>query len=253
MTSQLDRSKILEKFNTLVNYSHISQFVHRQSIALMQRLLSELTLNCNAVQIEQKGYSTSCLIFVFKLNQADLTLTVDQKGFYFVKYYTFKPNDFKQYQFLTFEEDQMMRLIHGIFEMHRHSVESFHKSIEGYKSIGENNLVFTTFKEICNELQKCSEFVAQKNSKRFAINHYVENIYRNDYLKMKYSIAFKHDDQMIIVGIEDNVKVCAMMISLKYKNGVLVKYMENLTLKSIPTLINFISRNEYVLEIPELQ
>lgn len=249
MTSTFDKEYLNNRLAFITQYSSASQFVCKHTAIILNKLMREFNLNMNSIVFDRHGYSNLVFSITFRLNRSDLTILISDKGYYELRIYAFKSKKeslFKSYQYLPFELDKMIVNIRMYFNDYKLVTTDYFKEVENYKFFQENLRVFNTYRDIVQELENCSSLIGIKTV-RYSVSSYVDSKDRSAFSSIKYPLAFKKNENLVIIGSEHvdghrGLSITVMFLSLRFTHACpVVRTMTNIDYTNTKEIIDFIN------------
>lgn len=248
MTSSYDFNLFKQAVkNALQSKNYINQFVSSASLKLVTILSENVSVNINNLTCGtdglsgwSKGYD---VLIYFKLYGAELSITVKHKGFYELKYNKYVPSTFRAHQFLQNEEAKLIQTFKEYYNEHQLKTSYYLDRIGEYAIFKENQLSFSIYKELAQEIEQYTSVVGFKDH-RFPIHKYVDDNSREIFDSHKYSIAFRKKEKMILLGTVINKKKNAVSLSalMIFLNQIAdSKHVEELNSKSNVLLLDYLN------------
>lgn len=256
MTAAFDKNELKDQITSLINSKpvNINQFVKRHSYLLLNLLAENLQLNCNTISCKFENNSWwskgADLMLSFKLAGADLSISINRKGYYEVKFTKFTPSIYHVLQYLPGEENLLIENVKKYIKENSITAKHYLDRIAQYSMCSNNNVPFTIYKNLATELEENCNVIGYKDI-RFSLTKYLEASFRTEYTFYKYVIAYKKKDNLIFLIIDmgpkhfkqsaQRVMVSAMLLKLEshqvIHNGTLV----DLNSKNITELLQHIN------------
>lgn len=254
MTAAYDKHVLKEDVKALIDKkrSNINQFVESAALKIVNLITNNLYISVNTVNC---GYSGSSgwtkgydITIVFKLQGSDITIIINRKGYYELKFTKYTPSMLRYFQYLPGEEMILIDKIKEYFEKYQLKSATYVERLHNYAVFQNNKLMFTVFEELTNELQENSQVVGFKDQ-RFPIVKYIEVSFRNTFSQYKYAIAYKKKDNMILLCVETHktfpnnpINLAAILLKLDSSNIKYIDELKNITLSSKNKLIDYLNQ-----------
>ena len=254
MTSLFDRASLTNDLSHLIANkktipsNKLNVFVQRKSFQILKILFEKINLQINTLSFEynSSNLSRDSISFTFKMYFSEMTLIVDRRGYYELRFFKTVGNVYHVYQFFEGEEDKLLSVLQKYYEENPIKVDHYLKKISGYVMFTSNAMLRDNFQQLSEELSQCATVVGFKD-RRFSIIKYVDIKYRPLFNSMKYAIAFKKGDNMVALIVDpgvkknDNVSIGSLQFKLYDRTVMVQSHSKNISYKNLPDVLNFLN------------